>query len=232
MCRRVASRHTISIIKLLLRHLLIIRHIAYLHGIYSWLTADRTTTFALHFLTSSECRLRALNMSMMHTASLVKLSETLGPSHGVYLQEMDSAWLGMMVRRKKLGEREVRAAREIQRAILLGREACANVPAIDFTKLRVDGGRPAPVERFGAAVMDEVSRYAAWVAAVQALDPMHQTVKGTKGAATIIHLVEDVLVRGRGPRMIDNDLGVRNGRVGEVIARELKRYTALNFLTF
>lgn len=142
----------------------------------------------------------------------------------------ESGWLAMMVRAGKVDEDELRAAREIVHVLKLRVEACGGaVPAVDPTKLVVDGG-PNPGQRiYGVALSPEVGRYDAWVARVKALPDRSRVLHGKKDSISLLKLVQRVLAEGEGPRALDGTLGVRNGRCGEAVLRELKRYADYHF---
>lgn len=142
----------------------------------------------------------------------------------------ESGWLAMMVRAGKVDEDELRAAREIVHVLKLRVEACGGaVPAVDPTKLVVDGG-PNPGQRiYGVALSPEVGRYDAWVAQVKALPERSKVMHGKKDSMALLVLVQKVLAEGVGPNTLDKTLGVRNSRCGEAVLRELKRYADYHF---
>lgn len=174
--------------------------------------------------------IEALKVASVEGRAAVEIPPGLGDGFGIVVEGIDSEWLAMMVRQRKVGQDEVRAAREIQRAVQLRFETAASVQAVDFTRLRVDGGRAVQVQFHGVEPAPEVVRCSAWVEEVATLDACHRVVKGATGKRLdVVQIVVSVLVDGRGPSLLDADLGVRNGRCGEVVRRELARYARLHF---
>ena len=142
----------------------------------------------------------------------------------------DGGWLSLMVRSGKAGECEVRAAQEIAYVLRLRADVCsAAIPALDPGRLVVDGGPNPGARVYGLAMEPAVERYDAWVAKVRALPVKQRVVRGRNEDRSLLGLVQRVLAHGDGPRQLDQTLGVRNGRCGEAVLRELKRYADCHF---
>lgn len=172
----------------------------------------------------------ALKVAARDGVAVVEVPADLGAALGTVVEGIDLPWLSRMVAMKYLGPEEVRAARDIQRAVAALRAGgTANIPAMDLTKLRVDGGRPPQAHSHGVGLPDEVARFARWRSEVAQLEPFQTRLRGTNAVLDVVDLVQRVLVDGQGPRAIDTECGLRNGRCGEAVRRELKRYARVNF---
>lgn len=142
----------------------------------------------------------------------------------------EGGWLATMVRMNKLTELDLRAAREIVHVLKLRAEcAAAAVPAIDPSRPAVDGGPPIGARLSGLVQDQSTRRFDAWVKAVIALPEKQRVVRGRNKSMSLTILVRRVVAEGDGPNRIDKELGIRNGRCGELVARELRRYRETNF---
>lgn len=169
----------------------------------------------------------ALRVAAVGGVARVEVPDKLAPV-GCYAPGVDRPVLGVWQRLGKAGAAEIRAAREIIRVVAMAHEAAPNIPAIDYTRIRVDGGK-LPDARMGAAapLADDARRYQAWVAAVEALPSRARAL----GGMPVVNVVVEVLVGGTTPSRIDERLGVRKGRASETVVRELKRYAKGYVLT-
>lgn len=144
----------------------------------------------------------------------------------------DGPWLALMRGKGKIGDAEVRAAREIAYVLRLRAEvSVAAIPALDTTRVVVDGGPNPGARVYGMRCEPAVERYDAWVGRVKAQAVKQRVVRGRNEALSVLVLVQRVLLGDAGPNALDKTLGVRNGRCGEVVVRELRRYAALHFHT-
>lgn len=142
----------------------------------------------------------------------------------------EAAWITLMRTSGKVTEEELRAAREILYVMRLRIEVSGGaIRAVDPSRLVVDGGALPGARLAGMPLDPAVERFDRWVEEVRRLDMKQRIVRGRKDNVSLLGLVQRVLVCGDGPNGIDKDIGVRNGRCGEVVRRELKRYAELNF---
>ncbi len=142
----------------------------------------------------------------------------------------EGGWLALMVRSRKAGDGEVRAAQEIAYVLRLRSDVCsAAIPAMDPGRLVVDGGPNPGARVYGLALEPTVERYDAWVRKVKALPEKQRVLRGRNKSLSLLVLVQRVLLQGEGMRQLDQELGVRNGRCGEAVLRELKRYADCHF---
>lgn len=144
-------------------------------------------------------------------------------------------WVALQYLRGAMDVRQLLAAADIVRA--LASRGCAASPqlrALDYAKLRVDGG-PAARARTPAGLRlrceGPAERWAAYRRHIADREPPRGVIKGRHETMDLGDVIEGVLTGLWSPRGLDRTLGVRDGRVSEAVLRELAWYADINILT-
>ncbi|MGQ9367710.1 hypothetical protein [Azospirillum sp. ST 5-10] len=121
-----------------------------------------------------------------------------------------------------------RAAVDIRHAQMDDASAAAGLRAVDPGRLVVDGGRVAqslhPAELRGGWVALGGAARSRWAAYAGDLRASGAMLRGRRATLYLDAVLVRVLVGGVRPRALDAELGVRDGRVGDTVLAELRRY--------
>ncbi|EWY36761.1 hypothetical protein N825_25340 [Skermanella stibiiresistens SB22] len=127
----------------------------------------------------------------------------------------------------KIGAEELRAATLIRAAAEIGTGA-GRISAMDYGKVRVDGGKLWSGHLSGLADGADMSALTRWIQAMDARAGLRE-VKGSHMTVSALDLVTHVVVLSDSTRALDRRVGLRNGKTADMVAVALKLFVSRNW---